>query len=149
PLGDRVLERKRLVGADVLRSVRRHVQRDTQVRVVGANLLRRDQLSESRDGFKALVGAANLLYVELPQEALRLLTGVLGDGVDEEHLPLPLLGLPSSAHDDACFHRAVVEEAGAKSEDTLEDVGLKQLAPHRALLIAKEDAVGEQDRAPS
>ena len=75
--------------------------------------------------------------MRLAQEALRLLARVLVDGVDEQDMALPLVGLPRPADDDARLHRAVVEEAGPEPEDALKKVSLEELAAHLALLVSE------------
>lgn len=80
------------------------------------------------------------------EEALGAFAGDFVHRVDEEDFSAPGLGLLRAADDDAGFHGRVVEEVRAEAEDTLDEVGLDELAAHLRLLLPEEDAVGKNDR---
>lgn len=106
------------------------VKRDAQIPLLRADFFNRHDAGEAGLVFEVLIGADDALEVLVGEEALSAFAGDFVHRVDEEDFAASGLRLLRAADDDAGFHGRVVEEVRAEAEDTLDEVGLNELAAH-------------------
>ena len=104
---------------------------------------------EALDVLIRSVGLNDLLDVVGLKIALRVLTGYLGGGVDEQYLLAPFWRFLAAADEDARLHGRVEEEVCAETDDRLDEIASHEPLTHLRLLVAEEHAMRQEDGAPA